>query len=260
MLKKFSEREFLADQGILYIAFGDSFTKEAIMSYRSLRRYMKNVPVCFMTDSLDRLADLDDKNLIKVKIAPRHIRSKVDYVYFTPFKKTVYLDSDTVVVRDISDIFESLDRFDVALTHDYARKREKYATLIPEYSEIPYSFSEVNGGVFGYVANDRTEEFLLLWKEYFYKYFKQTNGWDQVSLRISLWKSAVQLYHMPFEYNIRSKANREKQDRFKHEFGEQHMAPRIYHMHYNPEVHRGIFSMDDLEELENLIVKQAVWY
>jgi hypothetical protein len=65
---------------------------------------------------------------------------------------------------------------------------------------------------------------------------------------------------MPFEYNIRSKANREKQDRFKHEFGEQHMAPRIYHMHYNPEVHRGIFSMDDLEELENLIVKQAVWY
>ena len=72
VLKKFSEREFLADQGILYIAFGDSFTKEAIMSYRSLRRYMKNVPVCFMTDSLDRLADLDDKNLIKVKIAPRH--------------------------------------------------------------------------------------------------------------------------------------------------------------------------------------------
>lgn len=260
MLKKFSEREFLADQGILYIAFGDSFTKEAIMSYRSLRRYMKNVPVCFMTDSLDRLADLDDKNLIKVKIAPRHIRSKVDYVYFTPFKKTVYLDSDTVVVRDISDIFESLDRFDVALTHDYARKREKYATLIPEYSEIPYSFSEVNGGVFGYVANDRTEEFLLLWKEYFYKYFKQTNGWDQVSLRISLWKSAVQLYHMPFEYNIRSKANREKQDRFKHEFGEQHMAPRVYHMHYDPEVHRGVFKVNDLDELEKLIIEQSVWY
>jgi hypothetical protein len=164
------------------------------------------------------------------------------------------------VVRDISDIFESLDRFDVALTHDYARKREKYAALIPEYSEIPYSFSEVNGGVFGYVANDRTEEFLLLWKEYFYKYFKQTNGWDQVSLRISLWKSAVQLYHMPFEYNIRSKANREKQDRFKHEFGEQHMAPRVYHMHYDPEVHRGVFKVNDLDELEKLIIEQSVWY
>ena len=260
MLKKFSERKFLADKGILYIAFGNSFTKEAIMSYKSLRRYMKDIPVCFMTDSLERLKDLDDENLIKAEIIPNHIRSKVDYVYLTPFKKTIYLDSDTIVVRDISDIFDSLSRFDVALTHDYARKREKYAKLIPEYAEIPYSFSEVNGGVFGYVANERTEEFLMLWKKYFYQYFKQTNGWDQVSLRISLWKSNVSLYHMPFEYNIRSKANREKQDRFKHEFGEQHMAPRIYHMHYDPEVHRGIFKIDDLDELEKLIIEQSVWY
>ena len=134
MLKKFSEREFLADRGILYIAFGNSFTKEAIMSYKSLRRYMKDVPVCFMTDSLSRLDGIEDKNLVKAEITPSHIRSKVDYVYLTPFKKTVYLDSDTIIARDISDIFDSLSRFDVALTHDYARKREKYAKLIPEYA------------------------------------------------------------------------------------------------------------------------------
>ena len=79
-----------------------------------------------MTDNLSLLEDIEDVNLIKVLIKPQHIRSKVDFITSSPFKKTLYLDSDTVVVRDITDIFDSLDRFDVAVTHDYARKRTKY--------------------------------------------------------------------------------------------------------------------------------------
>lgn len=246
--------------GVLYIAFGPSFTKEGIMSYLSLRRYMPDTKVCFMTDLTDLLKEhiANDQNLIVYGIKPTHIRSKVDFVSMTPFNKTLYLDSDTIVVRDLSDIFESLDRFDVALTHDFARKRKKYSDVIPEYANIPYCFSEVNGGVFAFVKNDKTEDFLNKWKHYFYKYFNVTNGWDQVSLRISLWESKVNLFHLPVEFNIRSKAVREKQDRFRHEYGEQHMAPRIYHMHYSPEVHSGIYKIDNLEELENIVKNNAI--
>ena len=221
---------------------------------------MPTVPVCFMTDEVDRLEGINDPNLIRAKIIPQHIRSKVDFVDKTPFEKTLYLDSDTVIVRDISDIFDSLERFDVALTHDYARKRTKYSKLVPEYEKIPYAFSEVNGGVFAFSKNERTEKFLTLWKQYFYKYYQQTNGWDQVSLRVSLWESDVSMFHLPFEYNIRSKGNREKQDRFKHEFGEQHMAPRIYHMHYDAEVHKGVYNINTVEELEETVKNQAVWF
>ena len=250
------------EKGILYIAFGDSFTKEGIMSYLSLRRYMADIPVCFMTDRIDLLDNFSksDNKLIVQKIEPKHIRSKVDFVDHTPFNKTLYLDSDTLVVRDLTDIFESLDRFDIALTHDFARKRKKYADVIPEYANIPYCFSEVNGGVFAFVKNDRTRDFLIKWKHYFYKYFTVTSGWDQVSLRISLWESKVSLFHLPVEFNIRSKAVREKQDRFKHEYGEQHMAPRIYHMHYSPEVHTGVYRMQSLEELEECIKNNALAY
>ena len=113
-----------------------------------------------------------------------------------------------------------------------------------------------------YNSSLASQTFFSMWKEYFYKYFKETNGWDQVSLRISLWRSNVRVHHFPFEYNIRSIANREKQDRFKHEFGEQHMSPRIFHLHYNPEVHHGKFkyTLDEFEEFEKLIVEQAVKY
>ena len=248
----------VAECGFLYIAFGDAFTKEALMSIRSLKRH-NSEPVALFTDvehddSFEGLVD------VYAKITPQHIRAKVDFIDKTPFVNTVYLDSDTLIVRNISDMFDILQRFDVGLTNDYARKRTKYSKIVPEYAEIPYAFSEVNGGIMAYNSSLATQSFLSLWKEYFYKYFQETNGWDQVSLRVSLWKSNVRLHHFPCEYNIRSHANREKQDRFKHEFGEQHMAPRIYHMHYSPEVHQNIFKMDDLEEFEKCIISQAVWY
>jgi len=243
-------------KGILYIAFKDAFIKEALLSAESIKRYMPDIPIALFTNQEIESPFIDIVELVKIK----HARSKVDLVAETPFQNTIYLDSDTLIVRDISDMFDILDRFDVGFNHDYARKREKYSKTIPEYAEIPYSFSEVNGGIMTYNNSHRTKDFLKLWKEYFYKYFHKTNGWDQVSLRIALWKSEAKIHHFPFEYNIRSHANREKQDRFKHEFGEQHMSPRIYHMHYNPEVHRNKFNIDNLQELEKSLKEQAVWY
>tara|TARA_R110001592_G_scaffold206045_3_gene456737 strand:+ start:2090 stop:2851 length:762 start_codon:yes stop_codon:yes gene_type:complete len=249
------------EKGFLYIAFGDAFTKEALMSIKSLKRY-NNEPVALFTDS-DKTDEFEGLVDIYGKIEPKHIRAKVDFISKTPFNKTVYLDSDTLIVRNISDMFDVLSRFDVALTNDYARKRTKYSKLVPEYKEIPYAFSEVNGGIMAYNDTQATQTFLAMWREYFYKYFKETNGWDQVSLRVALWRSNVRIHHFPFEYNIRSKGNREKQDRFKHEFGEQHMAPRIYHLHYeNKDVHNGIFkySLKDIKEYEALMIKQSVKY
>ena len=248
------------EKGFLYIAFGESFTQEALMSIKSLKRY-NNEPVALYTDQ-EQNKDFEGLVDIYAKINPRHIRAKVDFVSQTPFSKTVYLDSDTLIVRNISDMFDVLNRFDVALTNDYARKRLKYTNIIPEYAEIPYSFSEVNGGIMAYNDSLATKTFLSMWREYFYKYFKQTNGWDQVSLRISLWKSNVRLHHFPFEYNIRSKGNRKKQDDFKHEYGESHMEPRIYHMHYDKEVHYGKFKyqLNDLESYEKDIKEQSVKY
>ena len=243
-------------KGILYIAFNEAYIKETLLSAESLKRYMPEIPVALITNQELSSPFIDQVIIKKIK----HARSKVDLVSETPFEKTIYLDSDTLIVRDISDMFEVLDRFDVAFTHDYARKRKKYSDVIPEYSEIPYSFSEVNGGIMAYNNSQRTIDFLELWKKYFYKYYNKTSGWDQVSLRISLWKSEAVIHHFPFEYNIRSKANREKQDRFKHQFGEQHMAPRIYHMHHNPDVYRGKFTVSNLEELEQSLKEQAVWY
>ena len=248
------------DKGYLYIAYGEAFTKEALMSIQSLRRYTQ-LPIALYTDQKIEMNNAESLGINLVgNIKANHLRAKVDYMDQSPFSKTVFMDSDTVVVRNCDDMFDLLDRFDVAIVNDYARKRLKYSKIVPEYGEIPYSFSEANSGVIAFNDSTRTQTFLKMWKEYFYKYFKETNGWDQISFRISLWKSNVKIHHMPFEYNVRSKENREKQRRYKHEFGEDHMESRIIHIHYDSEIHRGIFKIKDLEELENIVKEKAVDY
>jgi len=248
------------DTGFLYIAFGESFTKEALMSIKTLKRF-NNEPVALFTDQ-EMTSDFEGLVDLYAKIQPQHIRAKVDLVGDTPFTKTVYLDSDTVIVRNISDMFDVLDRFDVGLVHDYARKRLKYSKLVPEYEAIPYGFSEFNGGIMAYNSSNETKEFLDMWKQYFYKYYQQTNGWDQVSLRVSLWNSNVKIHTFPFEYNIRGKSTREKVRNLKPEFGEDHLAPRIYHIHYDREVHFGKFkyNLDDLDEFESKVIEQCMEY
>ena len=245
----------IAEAGYLYIAYGEAFTKEALMSIRSLR-------IALYTDNKELGEEIQNEleiNLIG-EIQVNHLRAKVDYMDQSPFVKTVFLDSDTVIVRNCDDMFDLLDRFDIAIVNDYARKRKKYSDIVPEYGEIPYAFSEANSGVIAFNSSTRTQTFLKMWKEYFYKYYKETNGWDQVSFRISLWKSNVKIHHMPFEYNVRSKANREKQKRYKHEFGEDHMESRIIHIHYDNEIHQGVYRIEDLEELERIVKEKAVKY
>jgi hypothetical protein len=113
-----------------------------------------------------------------------HPRIKVDLLHESPFKRTLYLDSDTEVVGDISDLFDLLDRFDVGLAHDFTRKRLRWSRAIPEYSEIPYGLSEMNGGVILLGHGPGARQFLQLWQTYFHRYKVVTRGWDQASLRI----------------------------------------------------------------------------
>ena len=55
-------------------------------------------------------------------------------------------------------------------------------------------------------------------------------------------------------------SNREKQKRYKHEFGEDHMESRIIHIHYDNEIHHGVYRIEDLEELEKIVKEKAVDY
>lgn len=214
-------------RGAIYIAFGRKYVDEAVFSAKALKSF-SDIAVTLFTDASVTSPSIDTIVLIK----PEHRRAKVDFISRSPYERTLYLDSDTQVVRDISDAFDVLERFDVAAVHDHSRKSSRWAKVIPEYDRIPYAFPEFNGGVMLFRRSERTDCFFDLWRRYFYRYCEVTNGQDQASLRISLWESDVAIHSLPFEYNVRNQRIRQKiADRASKPAEHGLLKPRILHWH-----------------------------
>ena len=114
----------------------------------------------------------EEKELFFTSYLPNlHLRSKVDYISLSPFKKTIYLDTDIIVVKKIDNLFNLLDKFDILATLDTARKRENMSQKIKEYGRIPYAFGEVNSGLLCFNKFAK-EKILKKWPKIFYKYMK----------------------------------------------------------------------------------------
>lgn len=232
-----------SDAGVVYIAFGDRYVDEAVASARSLRQHCPGLPAALMTDEASVIPegafDLVQRHPVT------HMRAKVDLLPASPFEHTLYLDSDTLVQRDIRDIFATLARFDVAMCHSFTRRRARWARQIPEYAAIPYAFSEFDGGVIAFRRSPAALAFLAEWKRLFECYRDITQGWDQASLRMAAWNSGVQICTLPVEFNVRAQAHRNRVDKLRRSGDDPEvMLPRIIHWHgvHNADALRRRFS------------------
>lgn len=248
--KRSIEENKIYSKGYVYTAFGQNFYKECINSVKLLK-LTTTLPIHLFTDQ--KVSEEEKLLFYSINYVPNlHARSKVDYIGLSPFNKTIYLDTDVIVVKKIDELFDLLDKYNILATLDTARKRENISKKISEYSKIPYSFGEVNSGLLCF--NDFAKENIIKkWPKVFYKYIKESGGWDQPSLRILLWKSNASLYILPPEFNIRSKKLIEKVKNNKHLFGEEHMSPRVYHLHLYEEIYTN--KINEVISLKDMVAK-----
>ena len=249
-------------QGVLYVVNNPNFVKQALISAQSVKKHNPNLHITFFADE-----NIDSPYVDSFALTNRYgwndRRTKIDNIMHFPYERTLFLDSDTIIDYRLDDMFELLDTFDLAMVHDLARKRKYVSDIIPEYGNIPYSFSELNTGVMAIKKNEKTDFMFEMWKDLYYKY-RDKMEWDQPTFRVSLWEAIRQkdlkLYVLPPEYNIRSKANREKQKVWHEKFGEEHLTPRIYHMHVVPQIKQGASINYTLEEALEFSKKNMMEY
>lgn len=187
----------MVSQGVLYVASGAGYVDLAVQSARSLRAHEPKIAVDLVTD----LPDLVPEGLfdqVRVRQA-MHPREKLRELPQTRFERTLFLDSDTLVIAPLGDLFDLLGRFDCALAHDV---RRDWALIREGRDHItPYAFPQHNSGVFLYRRSPAMLAFLDEWARRFFADAAITR--DQVILKDLLWESDLRFYTLPPEFNLR---------------------------------------------------------
>jgi len=200
-------------RGVIYIATGAAHVEAARRSAASVRATNPGLGIVLFSD-----AAVADPAFDRVEaIAEPHIRSKVDYLPWTPFAETLYLDTDTRVLGDLSDLFDVLQRFELAIAQRaYVRAGRSRAVW---RHVVPAAFPEHNGGVLLYRSSPAALDFLEAWRG---AYREAGFKVDQITLRELLWASDLRYAVLPARYNRRRWSWWEK-------WFSRHAAPLILH-------------------------------
>lgn len=98
--------------GVITLAYGISkYIEMAKTLARSLRLHSPDIPRAIVTDTPDdkELIELFDDVIPLRKEYGSNVRQKLHLDNYSPYKKTVYIDSDCIAVRDINFIFKQLE-------------------------------------------------------------------------------------------------------------------------------------------------------
>ncbi|MDD5198734.1 MAG: hypothetical protein PHC88_02945 [Terrimicrobiaceae bacterium] len=186
-----------SSRGFLYVATGARHTAEMIESAESLKRHMPDAPIVVYTDQGGLSASLFAD--VRPLENPRHsFMDKIVPMRETPFERTVFLDTDTRVCAPIDDLFDLLDRVEIAVAHAPYRHDRPFVA--------PASFCELNTGVIAYRKTASIDSLLSRWQRIYEEEVRKTGRLDsdQPAFREALWRSTVSMFVLTPEYNLRT--------------------------------------------------------
>jgi Nucleotide-diphospho-sugar transferase len=201
--------------GVLFVATGAGYRTLAARAAASVAGVCPGLAIDLFTDAPFEAPAFAHVHLLEEV----WFRSRIDAMTRTRFERTLHLDADVLALADLRDVFDVLDRFDIALAHD--QRRNSPAANAVWRRELPNAFPQFNGGVIAYRNSPEVLAFLAAWTDAL-----RTSGLkrDQPVLRELLWESDLRIATLPPEYNLLDKGEIARWDRFQ-------TAPRLLH-HY----------------------------
>lgn len=194
------DHDWEGTRGFAYVATGELFFREAAEAARHLRTANPGARVCLIADKVHGEKFWDD--LVLVAQPHFDFRDKL-LMALCPYERFVYLDTDTYVAGDLSDLLELLTRYDV-IGHQLF---EGHDYRLPE---VPDAFPEFNGGVLGFRRGPAVAKFFARWMEIYVAYRAKNTGevWDyanasdQKGFRMALYESGLRHAVLGPEFNF----------------------------------------------------------
>lgn len=183
-------------EGVIYVATGQKYIDEACCSASSVKEKMPFLKITIFSDRFVSHDCFDDVFLIE---DPQYsFIDKIKYMYLSPYQKTLFIDTDTYICSDFSEIFFLLERFDIAAAHEPSR-------ISFPVKEIPESFPEMNTGVVLFKKSFQVRKFFSDWLDFYQRDLLQPikPPHDQPAFREALYRNKLQIATLSPEYNCR---------------------------------------------------------
>lgn len=189
----------MTERGFLYYARGDKWIAEAERSAASLKAAMPDARVAIVADrempealfdvQLRPPADMNVKQL------------KMWTMRQTPFDRTLFLDSDTWIADSLWEVFDLLDRFQLAaaLAPIWGVGLARAGAKLEE-GGVSVAFPKLNTGV---VCYRREPAVLALFDDWARRHAAAGYGQDQNSFRTAVFASDLRIAVLPQAYNFR---------------------------------------------------------
>lgn len=183
-----------------YVATGEAYMREAVLSGATLRRHHPEIPIYLLTD-----CPPVESGPFTAVVRPQGLieHSPIDKLlaYEVPHERVIFIDSDTHVLGNLASIFEVLHTFDMALLQEVSRGWDY------ELPGLPLAFPEYNTGVVAFRKSEAMKEFFLKWRKNFAKFHKRlilrgTPFADQPAFRYTLFHSKLRVGTLPSEYHF----------------------------------------------------------
>jgi hypothetical protein len=222
-----SQKTLLPRGFVLVAAAKKHYFDRAVEAARSIKKHHPDIPVDLYSDR-----EFHDESLSGTFVIPfEKGAAKPAVLQRSRFERMIYLDSDVLLTAPINDVFDVLERFDIALAQDQF-PTNKYCMI--QYCEtLPACFPHFNGGVMALRRNPATSAFLENWLAAIRDH---AIGRDQPSLRYILWKSDLRIATLPPEYNMMN-----LDLMLSKPMDHCHMAPRVIHNPHFYQFH-GLFQ------------------
>lgn len=183
-------------EGFVYVATGSGYVEEARLSAVSLKAHHPGHPVCLITDATDITAGREFDIVVACTNAQHAPIDKL-FALRCPFERAIFVDTDTLVLGDLSPVFRLLDRFDLALHQDVNRGWDYQLPGVPE------AFTEFNTGVIAFRRTAAVEAFFGRWRENHERLHRE-RGFvnDQPAFRQTLYESDLRVAPLPSEFHF----------------------------------------------------------
>jgi hypothetical protein len=188
------------DRGVIYTAIGEYYVREAQLSARSVRSFLPDAGIVLFTDRSVKEKGAFDEVIQLTKLSPVPHLEKLVCMRDTPFKETLFLDTDTFACGPLDGLFDLLKEFDIAMAME-RRDRD----ILPEGVAVPAAFCEYNQGVVAYRQFEPMRQMFqasIDWADAFYARTGTPTD-DQVAMRVALYASGLRIAVLPLEFNCR---------------------------------------------------------